>query len=1260
MNKRWPILFFILLLVGIGLGQILEIDLSGFPVICLTVTSTEISEVKENGKDVDILYSQQNGSLQKIWFLSNVTSHFRDSVKINAAGDDKTYVPPTFADNSVHVYVPPISDIPVIDGNITDWNRIPGIRFLYDDGKVHGKAVAGDVDLSGAFKLAYHDGVLYGLLLIRDDVPLPAYDISTIDYGDAVEIIINDQKIRILPGNFMNVDPHIILNGSRQDFKIVSKLQNGYYFYEFALPFGKLPDVFDFSLKIIDNDAPKQMDKSIFELLDLKVAKLTYQKPPKITLLTPEHNTVVSKPYTLVSGIVEGEDLDEVSIVHERIGTTGEKIFVEKHVVNLTDGEFHENLLLFPGENIISVVAENASGKTVVETRVTYPEGNSLLFILQWNDPGADLDLYVTLPDGRTIYFMDPESPGKLYATTKERMESYELPFEEMLPGLYIPRVHYYANNGAEGTIEGKIIVKMSGKLSNNVIYEKDFSFEKSQANPENAAPDATGNDWRDFAPVEIKLPDVSLKLKTNLPDEIEDLVTFNVSGVERKAGFIGAFGIGSKVTITVNRLIFETDESDLIEGYDTKYEFFQWDDNCQDPTITVTLNEPTTVSALFKKFVKVVVRDVDENGNYIGKEKIYWVEAGRLLTLDAREPEPMLFDGWIVNGVDLQDFDTTKKFRVSSPIFIVRRFSEIKDALIVNNVKSSTDEVRQFFNSFGIESKPVSLEKLKRNPEIIKNSRILFIGFSNLSRLEIQKLFNDYLKNVINVAIDNGVKILLSGGALYVLEGIGMITTYDVAIPAKSYVIPTNIYYDPDALFDNVALPTLAMIHDAELSTENLLDLSLVNYPDGVSTLSVAGFTEYNLPLILMDSAIVSEKTRKTELIPYYVPLVWNIKNSIIAYIGDLFTSDVYIGNTGKKLFGKFLKTLLELQERIVDSPAIESAYLKDDYIILTLFPLEKAFYEVWGKDSSGKVEHIATVYSTGVIKILPDKNYEMFAVRQLKGFNYSRLSEWKKPKVPEQVYFNVSGNIVEAFSDNLKRNKVWLREFENTEEIKFKRVDLNNDSVDDVLLFRKLKVRSDPAKSNIVITALSSDNRILWEYNFGEKNVFGFLPNYDFEKDSKNKTNECGKNVSIFTDSEGLTIAIFFNSFDEDSGEPTYSVVTCLTRRGELKAELWHPGSFNSMEFFDYNADGDTELLLTGYNIPLNAADVIIMPTKNFYAQTPPGSGRYFEERKGIYYDYFPGVKSIIGTTPKANGLIELRFESGEKIELQIGEGK
>ncbi|MFO7883016.1 MAG: hypothetical protein R6U52_10830 [Kosmotogaceae bacterium] len=1219
------IILLLLATISIFAMEIVSIAPAGFPIVVLKLSGTnEVPAIKENGDSVEILKAEKIQNELIITYVSNTPLDNEEAI-VKVEDKEMSYNIPSFKKSTLPLLSIDEGKTINIDASYNDWANISGVRLSKKFSTTRGKEIAGDSDLSAVLKSAKDENNYYFLVIVNDDVPLPSPNYELMEYGDAVILSLDDHEFYIIPGNFLTQEASIYKSDGSfiEGAKVKSKLKKGYYIYELSIKREILDSFEKVSIEIIDNDASQKENFSTLKYTGI-ISDISYN-PPVIHVESPRDGVTFSKPYLFISGYVEGKDVSDISVNHEKVTSDGETLPQEVITLSLDNGNsFTHNLLLVSGENKITVSATNLAGRTSKTINVLYPKDNALQFLIKWDDNTADLDLYVTLPDGEIMYFMNSETPGKLTTDNQSGFELYEIPFSEIKEGLYHPRVHIFSGSNEKEIIDCEFIVRWNfpGEESREkIVFQENFQFKSIDANQENTSPGATGKDWKTFNPVRILKPEVPLYIETNLPEELEPDIYFQVNNIEYTNSFCGQYPLGTKINATIYPRSFRIEESTRIEGEDTEYKFSSWKNLGTSANVDVKLNSPTTIEAVYEKSFKVVVRRIDENGKQIGEDSTYWVKENNSIEICADEIGDLLFSGWTLNGVESQTKSLCANFTITRPTVIEMHYLGTGDVALIDVRKfnQDLDAAHSFFEELGFSVTRLSLETLKENSSIVKSFEILFFGFSGASRLDTKELFDSDIRQLINSFLTSEGLMLLSGSGVYLTELIGLTTTEDQIIGSETLEIPSRPLYDPDNFFSELIFTSADFLLNEKPANETLTDDSLWVTNDEQKSIAINNFVVKNLPIHFIETVKYGEGEILKKTHPV---LLWNIGSSRILYIEGLFSGKDSLESTGIKFSKQVIKsTLTEKTTPLLVTPILDAAVHSENIVQLMVGKDSVAFYEIWGETNANEFKYIDTVYGREIIEIDYEPDFKGYYVRTLSNLYVSELSNKKEVNVPMKIDYKVSENVVEAF---LEDGKKWIKEFKDTEVITPLEFDFNRNKIKDILLVRRIdRSTISISQSNLILTALSANNSVIWERVIGERRIYAIYPNYILEK------------IIKFENKDRTYFTLIANCYDQENKEILSSVVTVIDESGTITGELWHPGPFNIAELEDYNSDGKREFIFAGRNIHTKGADYIIISVDdlvNNFVQTSPGKGSFFPVTEGNKYMIYPEYNEFV----------------------------
>jgi uncharacterized protein YfaP (DUF2135 family) len=164
---------------------------------------------------------------------------------------------------------------------------------------------------------------------------------------------------------------------------------------------------------------------------------------PQVIIASPLGGWTSERIVT-VSGEVHGEGVDFVTLV---LNGVSQRIRVEGN-------NFSRQQVLAPGENVISVYAENKAGvgADTVFVNSSAPR-KDLRITLTWDTNGTDMDLWVTEPSGEKCFYSYKETKigGSLDTDVTDGYGPETYTLSRCVKGSYKVEVHYFG--GKEPTL---------------------------------------------------------------------------------------------------------------------------------------------------------------------------------------------------------------------------------------------------------------------------------------------------------------------------------------------------------------------------------------------------------------------------------------------------------------------------------------------------------------------------------------------------------------------------------------------------------------------------------------------------------------------------------------------------------------------------------------------------------------------------------------------------------------------------------------
>jgi uncharacterized protein YfaP (DUF2135 family) len=188
--------------------------------------------------------------------------------------------------------------------------------------------------------------------------------------------------------------------------------------------------------------------------------------------------------------------------------------------IAVVNGSFSVEVVLSSGDNLIGITVESADGRRgCIEKRIRSTTPKSTISVtLTWNLNSTDLDLYVTQPDGETVWYRNLSSAigGVLDVdnTSGFGPENYFISSEggdSVLEGAYGVRLHYYDDAFADDetptrTVTWRVVVL----LNEGTEHERReiYGGNLSTANSGNDLPGSSGADWANATTLNYTVPE--------------------------------------------------------------------------------------------------------------------------------------------------------------------------------------------------------------------------------------------------------------------------------------------------------------------------------------------------------------------------------------------------------------------------------------------------------------------------------------------------------------------------------------------------------------------------------------------------------------------------------------------------------------------------------------------------------------------------------------------------------------------------------
>ncbi len=233
-----------------------------------------------------------------------------------------------------------------------------------------------------------------------------------------------------------------------------------------------------------------------------------------ITLTSPEQNEEILEHKVSLTGSLSGS-LNSAAKLWVTVKGVGREIPVN-------GGNFDKEIEISHGPNTIVLLAGvdtrhqsnwAKNGATLIRTVEGAFEASRMLVTLTWGQDNTDVDLYITEPEGETMWYSndvtasgltldvdDTNGYGPEHGTLTEGASTTGTVQE----GNYNIRVHYFSDHVSDSTIpvSGHVNIVLNEGEENQV--EKSIPFSISLDNSSNDNPGSTGADWVDIAVVDI------------------------------------------------------------------------------------------------------------------------------------------------------------------------------------------------------------------------------------------------------------------------------------------------------------------------------------------------------------------------------------------------------------------------------------------------------------------------------------------------------------------------------------------------------------------------------------------------------------------------------------------------------------------------------------------------------------------------------------------------------------------------------------
>jgi len=158
--------------------------------------------------------------------------------------------------------------------------------------------------------------------------------------------------------------------------------------------------------------------------------------PPEVRITSPVGGWTNERVVT-VSGTVRGDGVSSVTLLLNGVSQR----------LRLNRRGFSRKQVLAPGENIITVYAENEAG-VGADTLYLFSSAprKDLRITLTWDTDGTDIDLWVTDPNGEKCFYSHKATKigGSLDTDVTDGYGPETFTLSRCIKGRYLVQVHYY------------------------------------------------------------------------------------------------------------------------------------------------------------------------------------------------------------------------------------------------------------------------------------------------------------------------------------------------------------------------------------------------------------------------------------------------------------------------------------------------------------------------------------------------------------------------------------------------------------------------------------------------------------------------------------------------------------------------------------------------------------------------------------------------------------------------------------------------
>ena len=231
-----------------------------------------------------------------------------------------------------------------------------------------------------------------------------------------------------------------------------------------------------------------------------------------IAVTSPEEGDVIDTRETILSGSVDtslgGRGAVELGLsvngqVMRGAGLDGNGNFRE--ALEVSEGT--NTLIFLAGVNISAQSNWYRNAATLIRTFEGDVPFTNLLTTLSWDQDRTDVDLYITEPQGETMWYRNKSTSNGLTLDIDDTdgfgPEHGTLGESNMaLEGIYRVRVHYYSDSGTGLTATGKVAIVVHEGLDSQRVETVRFSIASDDTSAD--GPGGSGPSWAGIANVDV------------------------------------------------------------------------------------------------------------------------------------------------------------------------------------------------------------------------------------------------------------------------------------------------------------------------------------------------------------------------------------------------------------------------------------------------------------------------------------------------------------------------------------------------------------------------------------------------------------------------------------------------------------------------------------------------------------------------------------------------------------------------------------